>query len=153
MNIAIALWIALVLFTSHMKVGDNNLVSVLAEHDVIAEQTERGVVIYIPEITFASNASQITDTPRAAIQSVVDVLHLNGVRHRFAYFEGHTDEYGSHEFNLVLGQNRAEEVMEEFHKAGLSSRRTKAVSYGETLPKSDTPTENRRVDILLIDKE
>jgi peptidoglycan-associated lipoprotein len=45
--------------------------------------------------------------------------------------EGHTDEYGSREYNVALGQRRSEAVRQVLLRFGVSPSQLEAVSYGE----------------------
>jgi peptidoglycan-associated lipoprotein len=65
---------------------------------------------------------------------------------------GHTDEHGSGEYNLALGQKRAEAVQRVLMLLGLPESQMESISYGEEKPKAlgDDETaraENRRVDL------
>lgn len=48
--------------------------------------------------------------------------------------EGHTDERGGREYNLALGQKRAEAVREALSLLGVSSNQMEAVSFGKEKP-------------------
>lgn len=67
--------------------------------------------------------------------------------------EGNADERGSKEYNLALGQRRAEAVTKAMTILGINDQRVEAVSYGEEKPKANGHdekawAENRRSDIL-----
>lgn len=67
--------------------------------------------------------------------------------------EGNCDERGSTEYNLALGQRRADSVKKALTVLGVPASRVEAVSYGEEKPKAkgqdeDSYAENRRSDIL-----
>jgi peptidoglycan-associated lipoprotein len=67
--------------------------------------------------------------------------------------EGHCDEPGSTEYNLVLGERRASEVKAALEKAGVSAGRIETISYGKEKPfceeQSDTCWRmNRRAHIV-----
>jgi len=67
--------------------------------------------------------------------------------------EGHCDERGTSEYNLALGQKRAEGVKSFLEGMGISSQRMAPVSYGEERPLDPAHneaawTKNRRVDIV-----
>jgi peptidoglycan-associated lipoprotein len=67
--------------------------------------------------------------------------------------EGHADERGSREYNLALGERRAESVKQQMTILGASSAQIRLVSYGEERPAIDGHDEyswsqNRRVEIL-----
>jgi len=66
--------------------------------------------------------------------------------------EGHTDERGSSEYNLALGQRRAEAVKKALQIAGAKDAQIEAVSFGKEKPKAAGHDEaawaqNRRADI------
>ena len=65
--------------------------------------------------------------------------------------EGNTDERGSREYNVALGQRRAESVARMMQLLGARAEQVEAVSYGEEKPRSDghdenSWTQNRRSD-------
>ena len=65
---------------------------------------------------------------------------------------GHADERGTREYNLALGQRRAEAVRDYFAVNGISNNRIKVKSYGEEKPLSNGSDEssyskNRRAEI------
>jgi peptidoglycan-associated lipoprotein len=51
-----------------------------------------------------------------------------------ATIEGHCDERGTREYNLALGERRANEVKEYLMNLGVSSNRVSTVSYGKERP-------------------
>ena len=67
--------------------------------------------------------------------------------------EGHADERGSREYNLALGERRAESVKQQMTILGASSAQIRLVSYGEERPAVEghddySWSQNRRVEIL-----
>ncbi len=70
-----------------------------------------------------------------------------------AYLQGHTDERGSREYNLALGQKRADAVRRIMSVLGVKDNQIESVSYGEEKPKNSGHDEtayaqNRRADIV-----
>lgn len=66
--------------------------------------------------------------------------------------EGHTDERGSREYNLALGQKRAEAVQKSMLLVGATEGQLEAVSYGEERPAAQGSDEaawakNRRAEL------
>lgn len=66
--------------------------------------------------------------------------------------EGNTDERGTREYNLALGEKRANAVRDLLMSAGAQSKQIEVITYGEERPKASGSTEtayrqNRRVDI------
>ena len=67
--------------------------------------------------------------------------------------EGNADERGSPEYNLALGQKRAEAVVKALEIYGVKHRQLEAVSWGEERPKATGHdeaawAENRRADLV-----
>ena len=66
--------------------------------------------------------------------------------------EGHTDERGSREYNLALGERRAQAAQAYLATSGVSASRMEAISYGEDQPADPGHDEsawakNRRAEI------
>ena len=88
-------------------------------------------------------------------QSLVDqhARFLQGNRGRSVAVEGHTDERGSREYNLALGQKRAEALRKMLALLGAREEQIEAVSLGEEKPRCSEGNEgcwsqNRRDDML-----
>ncbi|MBK6594712.1 MAG: peptidoglycan-associated lipoprotein Pal [Burkholderiales bacterium] len=67
--------------------------------------------------------------------------------------EGHTDERGGSEYNLALGQKRADAVRQALRLSGVADGQMESVSYGKEKPAAAGHDEaawskNRRVDIF-----
>ncbi|MFD1894429.1 peptidoglycan-associated lipoprotein Pal [Ottowia beijingensis] len=93
-------------------------------------------------------------TVKPEYQGLVDqhARFLQGNRGRSVAVEGHTDERGSREYNLALGQKRAEAVRRALTLVGATDAQIEAVSFGEEKPavsgsSEDAYSQNRRVEI------
>jgi peptidoglycan-associated lipoprotein len=78
--------------------------------------------------------------------------YLNKNKARKVLIQGNTDERGGTEYNLALGQKRAEAVRKAMSTLGVTETQMEAVSLGEEKPKAVGSneaawTENRRADI------
>ncbi len=67
--------------------------------------------------------------------------------------QGHTDERGSREYNLALGQRRADAVKQMMAVLGAESGRVETVSFGEEKPRvqgasESAYSENRRAELV-----
>ncbi|MDP3947874.1 MAG: peptidoglycan-associated lipoprotein Pal [bacterium] len=67
--------------------------------------------------------------------------------------EGHTDERGTNEYNLALGQRRADSARKYLEDLGVSPKRIATLSYGEERPLDDGHNEeawakNRRAEFI-----
>ena len=79
--------------------------------------------------------------------------YLNANRGFKVLLQGNTDERGSREYNLSLGQKRAEAVKRSLNLLGVRDDQIESVSLGEEKPKNpghddSAWAENRRADIL-----
>lgn len=78
---------------------------------------------------------------------------LNNNRQFKMLLQGNTDERGSHEYNLSLGQKRADAVKKSLLLLGAKEEQIESVSLGEEKPKAEGHDEsawsqNRRADML-----
>lgn len=88
----------------------------------------------------------------AASALEANARYLNANRTRRVGLEGHTDERGGREYNLALGQKRAEAVRRALSLLGVSEAQMEAVSFGEEKPAQTGLDEsafakNRRVEL------
>jgi len=68
--------------------------------------------------------------------------------------EGHTDERGGREYNLALGQKRADAVRNELSLLGVDDRQIESVSFGKEKPAElgegeSAMEKNRRAEIVI----
>jgi peptidoglycan-associated lipoprotein len=83
-------------------------------------------------VHFEYDQSDLRPEDRALLDAKVPILQANGaVTIRVA---GHTDERGSDEYNLALGQRRAAAVKAYLVQHGIPETRIETVSYGEERP-------------------
>ncbi len=78
--------------------------------------------------------------------------YLKADAKRKVSLEGHTDERGGREYNLALGQKRAEAVRRALSLQGVSDAQLEAVSFGKEKPAAQGASEeafakNRRVEV------
>ncbi len=101
-------------------------------------------------VYFEFAKSAIDPQYNPAIQQEVDATKG---QQRTVRLEGNCDERGSAEYNLGLGQRRADAVKKRMVAAGIPARQIKAVSLGKEKPKASCHDEscwkeNRRVDFV-----
>ncbi|WP_457322682.1 peptidoglycan-associated lipoprotein Pal [Roseateles sp. P5_E11] len=95
-----------------------------------------------------------SDVVKEEYRPLVD-LHakrLNANKRAALNLEGHTDERGGREYNLALGQRRAEAVAKSLTLLGVGAAQVEAVSYGKERPAAQGSGEevwakNRRVEL------
>lgn len=93
-------------------------------------------------------------TIKPEFQSVIEAhaRFLSANKARRVSIEGHTDERGGREYNLALGQKRAEAVRRALGLLGVSDAQLEAVSFGEEKAAvqggtEDAFTRNRRAEL------
>jgi peptidoglycan-associated lipoprotein len=83
-------------------------------------------------VYFDYDSFVIKDEFRPLIEAQAKRLAAN--RNQRATIEGHTDERGGREYNLALGQKRAEAVLRSLTLLGVSDSQLEAVSFGKERP-------------------
>ena len=83
--------------------------------------------------------------------------YLSSHRDARVTIQGNADERGSREYNLALGQKRAEAVRKALATMGVQDSQMEAISFGEEKPRRTGTTEedyaeNRRADIVYGDE-
>ncbi len=103
-----------------------------------------------------------TDKYKLRPESIVELNNINAILQANPgvniSIEGHCDSRNTDEYNMVLGQNRADAAYNYLKKQGIVETRMVTVSYGERRPAAgnDTPENmqlNRRVEFRAIVKE
>lgn len=83
-------------------------------------------------VHFDYDQSELRPDDRAILDAKIPILQANtAVKIRVA---GHTDERGSDEYNLALGQRRAAAVKRYLMDHGIADARIETISYGEERP-------------------
>jgi len=83
-------------------------------------------------VLFVVDQSSLTDQSRSVLQGQAEWLLTN--TDYSAIIEGHADEQGTREYNLGLGEKRANAVREFLVSRGVAGNRLKVVSYGKERP-------------------
>ena len=102
-------------------------------------------------IYFDYDSYVVRDEYRSTIDA--HARYLTGERSRRVIVQGNTDERGSREYNLALGQKRAEAVRRSLTALGVPDAQVEAVSLGEEKPRATGQdeasfAENRRADLV-----
>lgn len=117
-----------------------------ADQRAIEQLKQTGMIIYF-------------DYDRAEIKSeyvpivAAHAKFLNGNANRKVRLEGHSDERGSREYNIGLGERRAQAVRRALMLQGVTDQQITTVSYGEERPAVAGSDEtayarNRRVELV-----
>jgi peptidoglycan-associated lipoprotein len=109
-----------------------------------------GSILSKRSIYFDFDSNVVKDEFRPVVAAHAKYLGQN--RNTRVRIEGNTDERGSREYNLALGQRRADAVREMMQVLGASAGQIETVSFGEEKPRAQggdegSWAENRRADI------
>lgn len=119
-----------------------------------AEQTERGLVLTMRDVLFASGSAELQPGAERALGEVAGLL--NEFPDRRIAVEGHTDSVGGDDYNQRLSERRAASVASFLRSRGVSSARVESRGFGESMPVASNDQDagrqaNRRVEIVLAE--
>jgi len=83
-------------------------------------------------VFFATNKSSLTTASRATLRKQANYLRKN--KNLNVTIEGHADERGTREYNLALGERRANAARDYLMTYGISGKRISVISYGKEKP-------------------
>ena len=120
--------------------------------DVTETPDGTGILVNLPDVTFAVDSTTISPSFRAALDEVA--ASLQKYPNSLVDVMGHTDSTGSDSYNLDLSRRRAEAVANHLSSRGVSRARLATIGYGEQYPRADNATPegrtlNRRVEIRI----
>ena len=123
--------------------------------DLKAKQTERGIVLTIGDVLFATGKADLSSDALRSVDKLAEFLQAHPNRN--VLIEGHTDSVGSDEFNLTLSQKRADSVKEALTGKGIGEERITAKGYGKKYPVASNDTvsgkqQNRRVEVIILNE-
>tara|TARA_B110000881_G_scaffold195852_1_gene190802 strand:+ start:114 stop:590 length:477 start_codon:yes stop_codon:yes gene_type:complete len=98
-------------------------------------------------VFFATNSSSLTTASRDTLRKQANYLRKN--KDLNVVLEGHADERGTREYNLALGEKRANSAKDYLMTYGISGKRVSVISYGKEKPVNSASTplawsQNRR---------
>ena len=112
------------------------------------KETVKYLASGVPDrIFFATNKSSLTTASRATLRKQASYLRKN--KNLNVTVEGHADERGTREYNLALGERRANAARDYLMTYGISGKRISVISYGKEKPVNPASTplawsQNRR---------
>lgn len=108
----------------------------------------------IRDIYFDFDSYDLTNSAKETLREVASILLKN--KSINLIIEGHCDERGTNEYNLALGERRANAAKEYLISLGVPKSRIETISYGEEKPVCHEQTEecwmkNRRAHFVFIE--
>ena len=112
------------------------------------KETVKFLASGVPDrVFFATNKSSLTTAARETLRKQATYLRKN--KSLNVTIEGHADERGTREYNLALGERRANAAKDYLMTYGISGKRISVISYGKEKPINPASTslawsQNRR---------
>ena len=121
--------------------------------DVSLRPLINNTTIVLQHIYFQTNRSDLADSSRAELMTLVDLLKENP--DLIVEIGGHTDNMGTASDNLSLSKRRAESVVQFLIQQGIPKNRLQAKGYGSTQPIAENNTvegraKNRRSEMKIL---
>lgn len=140
------------------RISEEDLAKSRAERERLERekslQTQK-TALPVSDIFFEYDSYTVQSEDMVKIKEMGEWLKSNsGAR---IVVEGHCDERGTVEYNLALGQKRAEVVKNHLTKLGVDEKRLRVISFGKEMPADPGHTEeawakNRRVHFAIDQK-
>ena len=125
---------------------------VIKGNDLKVKELKVGEAYTINDILFATNSSSLNNKSKFILRGFARFLKENSTI--TVAIQGHTDDVGDDQRNLLLSDARAQEVKKYLVDQGVGVKRLSAKGYGETQPKLENTsainrTKNRRTDFVI----
>jgi peptidoglycan-associated lipoprotein len=125
-----------------------------------AEKLAMGKLLYEVTLTdedvrFGFNKAEVTNKGREVLDNLLNQLKTDN-KNVYIEIQGHTDNKGSDDYNMKLGEQRADSVRRYMSENGIPLHRISTISYGEGRPIASNKTkegrsQNRRVVIVVLE--
>jgi peptidoglycan-associated lipoprotein len=130
---------------SEMTAGDANQMG----------DSDSGKAMGMQTVHFKYDSFEIDPDGRAAIATNVGILKANPTLK--VQIEGHCDQRGGIQYNIALGEKRANTVRDAMKKGGIATDRITTISYGKERPidpamNEDAYAKNRRANFVITSK-
>ena len=124
----------------------------IRNNDLLVKEIKVGAAYTINDILFATNSYDLNDRSKFILKQFSRFLIENP--NVTIMVQGHTDDQGDDQQNLLLSEGRANAVKLYLIACGIDGNRLKSKGFGETVPKVENISEvnrakNRRTDFLI----
>ena len=112
------------------------------------------MVLSDDSVKFPTDGSKLSPEAETRLSDFASKLKSDN-RNVYVEIQGHTDNTGSKELNMRLGEERAEAVRRFMNEQGVALNRMATISYGEDAPVAPNNTrqgraQNRRVVVIVL---
>jgi outer membrane protein OmpA-like peptidoglycan-associated protein len=130
------------------------LASALA--DLQAKKTDRGLVITLGDVLFATGRADLKSGARRSLEKLANFLQQYPQRN--VQIEGFTDSVGTDDYNIGLSERRADSVRDALTGMGISRDRIQTHGFGKSDPVADNDSatgrqQNRRVEVVISESD
>ncbi|HSY07156.1 MAG TPA: OmpA family protein [Steroidobacteraceae bacterium] len=124
--------------------------------DLQAKKTDRGLVITLGDVLFATGQADLKSGARRSLEKLSGFLHEYPQRN--VQIEGFTDNVGTDDYNQGLSERRAYAVRDALTGMGISSDRIQTRGLGKSSPVADNDSatgrqQNRRVEVIISESD
>ena len=132
-NILLVVLAAFILSACAAKTTTKKIETQISGDTFTGEETVKYLATGVPDrVFFATNKSVLTTASRDTLRKQAAWLREN--KNINVTIEGHADERGTREYNLALGDRRANAAKDYLMTYGISSNRVATISYGKERP-------------------
>jgi len=143
---------------THLSHLDKGVADAMARAEAAGKLAE-GKFLYSMTLSddsvhFPVDGHELSAEATSRLQELVDKLKSEN-KNVYVEVQGHTDSTGSHEYNMRLGDERAEAVRRFLNQQGVALNRVGTISYGADAPVAPNNTkagraQNRRVVVIVL---
>lgn len=124
----------------------------IRNNDLKVKEIKVGEAYTINDILYSTNSSVLSDRSKFILKGFARFLDENPTIK--VAIQGHTDDVGDDQKNMILSEERAQGVMKYLVSLGIDKKRLSAKGYGETQPKVENNSAtnramNRRTDFVI----
>ncbi len=117
--------------------------------------SDSGKAMGLQTVHFPYDSFLLDGTAKSTLKSNIDILKANASTR--IQIEGHCDQRGGIQYNIALGERRANAVKKYLEDGGITSDRLTTISYGKERPIDATESEdayakNRRANFVITSK-
>ncbi len=139
--------------SENVEVSDTATYAEVIHHTKL-KKIETGTITRLNNIFFETNKATILPTSLNEIERIASFMNTN--KKIKIEIQGHTDNVGDENKNMLLSTLRAEAVYNELIKRNIASQRLSSKGYGETKPAADNNTDkgrslNRRIEFVIVE--
>jgi len=142
-----------IVYQSTYVAAKDSITAPVIKLEMEVQPIEVGMHYRLHNIYFAFNSADILSSSQKVLDEFI--VFLNDHPTMTISIEGHTDNVGSDEFNLILSENRAKAVYNYLVNNGIDANRLQYKGFGETAPIATNETEegramNRRTEFVIL---